>query len=87
VSIKAGLTFFVPVRYVADIKTSWHTNIYRTEKKTVCKSLFVLLYFFFWPLCGKHYFDLRILSTRLVSSNSTYRTLRDILALYEEYIN
>ena len=31
--IKAGLTVFVPVRYVADIKTSSHTNIYRTEKK------------------------------------------------------
>jgi len=31
-----------------------------------CRSLFVLLYFFFWPLCCLS-FDLRILITPLVS--------------------
>jgi hypothetical protein len=30
-------------------------------------SLFVLLYFFFWPLCCLFFFDLRILITPLVS--------------------
>ena len=36
-----------------------------------CGSLFVLLYFFFWPLCCLS-FDLRILITPLVSSSSSY---------------
>ena len=36
-----------------------------------CRSLFVLLYFFFWPLCCLSFFDLRILLTPLVSSNSS----------------
>jgi hypothetical protein len=34
--------------------------------------LFVLLFFFFWPLCCLVFFDLRILITPLVSSNSSY---------------
>jgi hypothetical protein len=34
-----------------------------------CRSLFVLLSFFFWPLCCLSFFDLRILITPLVSSN------------------
>ena len=34
----------------------------------VCRSLFVLLSFFFWPLCCL-FFDIRILITPLVSSN------------------
>jgi hypothetical protein len=34
-----------------------------------CRSLFVLLYF--WPLCCLSFFDLRILITLLVSSNSS----------------
>jgi hypothetical protein len=38
-----------------------------------CRSLFVLLYSFFWPLCCLFFFDLRILITPLVSSNSSYR--------------
>ena len=37
-----------------------------------CRSLFVLLYFFFWPLCFLFFFDIRILITPLVSSNSSY---------------
>jgi hypothetical protein len=39
-----------------------------------CRSLFVLLYFFFWPLCCLFFFDLRILITPLVSLNSSYMT-------------
>ena len=35
----------------------------------LCRSLFVLLYF--WPLCCLFFFDLRILITPLVSSNSS----------------
>jgi len=33
--------------------------------------LFVLLYFFFWPLCCLFFFDIRILIVPLVSSNSS----------------
>jgi hypothetical protein len=36
-----------------------------------CWSLFVLLYFFFWPLCCLFFFDVRILIAPLVSSNSS----------------
>ena len=36
----------------------------------ICRSLFVLLYFFFWPLCCLFFFDMRFLIVRLVSSNS-----------------
>ena len=36
-----------------------------------CRSLFVLLYFFFWPLCCLFFFDIRILIAPLVSSNSS----------------
>ena len=35
-----------------------------------CRSLFVLLYFFFWPLCCLFFFNIRILITPLVSLNS-----------------
>ena len=37
-----------------------------------CRSLFVHLYFFFWPLCCLLFFDIRILIAHLVSSNSSY---------------
>jgi hypothetical protein len=36
-----------------------------------CRSLFVLLYVFFWPLYYLFFFDIRILITPLVSSNSS----------------
>jgi len=36
-----------------------------------CNSLFVLLSFFFWPVCFLS-FDLQILITLLISSNSSY---------------
>ena len=37
-----------------------------------CRSLFVPLCFFFWPLCCLFFFDLRMLITPLESSNSFY---------------
>jgi len=37
-----------------------------------CLSLFVLLHFFFWPLCCLFFFDIRFLIAPLVSSNSSY---------------
>ena len=40
-----------------------------------CRSLFVLLYFFFWPLCCLSLFDLRNMITPLVSSNSSFTNL------------
>jgi hypothetical protein len=36
-----------------------------------CRSLFVLLSFFLWLLCCLFFFDLRILITSLISSNSS----------------
>ena len=36
-----------------------------------CRSLFVVLYFFIWPLCCLFFFDILILITPLVSSNSS----------------
>ena len=41
--------------------------------RMLCRSLFVLLYFFIWPLCCLFLFDIRILITPLVSSNSLQR--------------
>jgi hypothetical protein len=40
-----------------------------------CRSLFVLLYLFFFPLCCRFFFDTRILITRLVSSNTSFNIL------------
>jgi hypothetical protein len=36
-----------------------------------CRTLFVLLHFFFWSLCCLFFFDIRILIALLVSSNSS----------------
>jgi hypothetical protein len=44
-----------------------------------CRSLFVLLYFFFWPLNCLFFFNLRILITPLVSSNSSYLYIFNLL--------
>ena len=33
------------------------------------------LYFFFWPLCCLFFFDIQILITPLVSSNSSFSTI------------
>jgi hypothetical protein len=40
-----------------------------------CRSLFVLLYFFAWPLCSLFLFDIQILIINLVSQNSSFRFL------------
>ena len=40
----------------------------------LCKSLFVLLSVFFWPLCCLSFFNLQILITPLVSSNLEQRS-------------
>jgi hypothetical protein len=45
------------------------------------RSLFVLLHFFFWSLCCLFVFDIRILITPLVSSNSSCREGHDITEL------
>jgi hypothetical protein len=42
-----------------------------------CISLFGHLSFFFWPLCYLFFFDLRILMTPLVSSNSSFDNDKD----------
>ena len=39
-----------------------------------CRSLFVFLYIFFWPVYCLSFFDLRVLITPLVSSNSSLLT-------------
>jgi len=49
-----------------------------------CRSLFVLLSLFFWPLCCLFFFDLRILITSLVSPNPSHysgTTLRNFLPI------
>ena len=50
----------------------------------MCRSLFVLLSFFLWPLCCL--FDLRILITPLVSSNYSYRMLRIYLIHWKRIV-
>jgi hypothetical protein len=48
-----------------------------------CRLLFVLLYFFFWPLCCLFFFDIQILITPLVSSNSSsFLNIIDIHELF-----
>ena len=37
----------------------------------LCRSLFILFSHLFWPLCSLSFFDLRIMITPLVSSNSS----------------
>ena len=37
----------------------------------LCRSLFVLLYYFFWSICCLFFFNIRILFTSLLSSNSS----------------
>ena len=52
-----------------------------------CRSLFVLLYFFFRPLCCLFFFDIRILTTSLVSSNSSYLLCEILYGLHEKQQN
>ena len=46
-----------------------------------CSSLFVLLYFLFWPLCCLFFFELRLLITSLVSSNSSFSFVPFLVAI------
>ena len=66
--------------------TSWFVYLFggvRVTRSLVlhasmfCWSLFVLLYFFFWPLCCLFFFDIQILIATLVSSNSS-KTIQSI---------
>ena len=41
-----------------------------------CRSLVVLFYFFFWPLCCLFFLDIQILITPLVSSNSSWSSTK-----------
>ena len=47
-----------------------------------CKSLFVFLYFFFWPLCCLFFFYIPIRITPLVSSNSSSHRLLQGLTIW-----
>jgi hypothetical protein len=49
------------------------------------RSLFVLLYFFFWPLCCLFFFDIRILIDPLGSSNSSIGALK-VSVIYKPII-
>ena len=51
----------------------------------LCRSLFVLLSFFFRPLCCLYFFDLQILITSLLSSSSSYQHM--LLYLKSTFIN
>ena len=41
-----------------------------------CRSLFVILYFFFWPLLCLFFFDILIMIVPLVSSNSSITVIK-----------
>ena len=63
------------VKYINKIKLvfSWVRVVQSLDFCVVfCRSLFVLLYFFFSPLCCLSFFDIRILITPLVSSNFSF---------------
>ena len=47
-----------------------------------CRSLFVLLYFFFWPLCCLFIYEIRILITSLEYSNPCFKTALAIVPPY-----
>jgi hypothetical protein len=49
------------------------------------RSLFVLLYFFFWPLCCLFFFNLQIQVTPLVSSDSCSDNNGSSVRAYESY--
>ena len=48
------------------------------------RSLFVLLSFFFWPLCCLSFFDLRLLITPMASSNISYSSVKWHLSFKEQ---
>ena len=51
-----------------------------------CRSLFVLLYFFFWPLCCLFFFDIQIVITPLISSNFSQVLWSKIIDLLKSVI-
>ena len=51
-----------------------------------CRSLFVLLFIFFWPLCCLFFFDQRILITPLVSSSSSFTYCNAIIKQYLDIV-
>jgi len=57
------------------ITPAHRNNIFLVLMCMFCRSLFVLLSFFFWPMCCLSCFDLRILTTLFVSSNSSFEML------------
>ena len=48
-----------------------------------CRSLFVILYFFFWPLCCLFFFDIRIMIAPLISSNSSITVIKFVSDLQQ----
>jgi hypothetical protein len=64
--------FYCSCRFLLLLVASWRFLSLISET-VLCRSLFVLLYFFFWPLFCLFFFDIRILITPLVSSNSSWR--------------
>ena len=52
-----------------------------------CCSQFVLLYFFFWPLCCLFFIDIRFLIGPLVSSNSSSLQKENILEISKPFSN
>jgi hypothetical protein len=58
-------------RFVTDAQTDRLITIGRPPQWRGPNKLFVLQYVFFWPLCCLFFFDIQILITPLVSSNSS----------------
>ena len=52
-----------------------------------CRSLFVLLYFFFWPFVCLFFCDIGILITSLVSSNSSCFLFQCQVLFYNQSLN
>ena len=75
VSNKMCTLIFHIIFYCLPFRSTWvHRRLTRSLVLCVmfCRSLFVLLPIVFWPLRCPSFFDLRILITPLVSSNSSY---------------
>ena len=75
VSNKMCTLIFHIIFYCLPLRSTWvHRRLTRSLVLCVmfCRSLFVLLPIVFWPLRCPSFFDLRILITPLVSSNSSY---------------
>jgi len=69
IKIKESLNFVVKLNYKEYLQFLNRLYLFMCM---FCRSYFVLLYFFFWPLCCLFFFDLRILIIPLVSSKSSH---------------